>query len=199
LPQTNCVIGLDIGQRRDYSAIAILDWVEEFDGRRDPVTYDFIRRKIVRLRHVERVHIGTPFSGVVNRVAKIVSDPPLQGCTLVVDATGVGAPVVELLRSERLPCRLIPAQITGVLDESSDGVYYRVPKRDLVVGLQVLIDRQDFQIDSHAPAAEALVQELTSFKAVKSPSGNLRYGAGKDDLTMALSLAWWWMRKCTRP
>ena len=89
---------------------------------RDPVTYEYIRRKLIRLRHIERVRIGTPFSGVVDRVGEIVCDPRLQGSSLVVDATGVGAPVVELLRAARLPCRLIPAQITGGSDESSDAI-----------------------------------------------------------------------------
>ena len=195
LPQSDWVIGLDIGQRRDYSAIAILDWVEESDGTRDPATYEIIRRNSIRLRHIERVRIGTPFAGVVERVAQITSDPRLQGSTLVVDATGVGAPVVELLRAAHLPCRLIAAQITGGSDESSDAVYHRVPKRDLVVGLQVLIEQWDFEIAARSPAAEALVKELTGFKATRSAGGNLRYEGSRDDLTMALSLAWWWMRK----
>ena len=195
LPQSNWVIGLDIGQRRDYSAIAVLDSAEETSGTRDPVTYEYIRRKLIRLRHIERVRIGTPFSGVVDRVGEIVCDPRLQGSSLVVDATGVGAPVVELLRAARLRCRLIPAQITGGSDESSDAAYYRVPKRDLVVGLQVLIEQWDFEIVGGSPAAEALVKELTAFKATRSTSGNLRYQGSRDDLTMALSLAWWWMRK----
>ena len=195
LPRSDWVIGLDIGQRRDYSAIAILDVAEESDGRRDPATYEFIRRKVIRLRHIERVRIGTPFAGVVDRISQIVADPRLQGSTLVVDATGVGAPVVELIRAAHLPCRLIAAQITGGSDESSDAAYYRVPKRDLVVGLQILMEQWDFEIVAGSPAAEALVKELTGFRARRSPSGNLRYEGSRDDLTMALSLAWWWMRK----
>jgi hypothetical protein len=195
LPRSDWVIGLDIGQRRDYSAIAILDFAQESDGRRDPATYQLIRRKLIRLRHIERVRIGTPFAGVVHRISQIVSDPRLQGSTLVVDATGVGAPVVELIRAAHLPCRLIAAQITGGSDESSDATYHRVPKRDLVVGLQILMEQWDFEIVAGSPAAEALVKELTGFRARRSPSGNLRYEGSRDDLTMALSLAWWWMRK----
>jgi hypothetical protein len=195
LPRSDWVIGLDIGQRRDYSAIAILDFAQESDGRRDPATYQFIRRKVIRLRHVERVRIGTPFAGVVDRISQIVTDPRLQGATLVVDATGVGAPVVELLRAAKLPCRLVAAQITGGSDESSDAPYSRIPKRDLVVGLQILIEQWDFEIVAGSPAAEALVKELTGFRATRSRSGNLRYEGSRDDLTMALSLAWWWMRK----
>jgi hypothetical protein len=189
------VIGLDIGQRRDYSAIAVLECAEEATGHRDPATYDLIRRMQIRLRHVERVRLGTPFAGVVDRVSEMVHDARLRNCALVVDATGVGAPVVELLRAARLPCRLIPVQITGGLDEGSDGVYYRVPKRDLVTGLQVLFDRWPLEIVTGAPAVDALVKELVEFKARPSSSGAMRFEGSRDDLTIAVALAWWWMRK----
>src|SRR5688572_9494536 len=146
------VIGLDIGQRRDYSAIAILECVEHVTGDRDPLTYQFIRRTEVRLRHIERVRLCTPFAAVVDRVSTIVHDPRLRDATLVVDATGVGAPVIELLRNARLPCRLIAAQITGGHGEGVDGGYHRVPKRDLITGLQVLFDRWPLEIVGGTPA-----------------------------------------------
>ena len=189
------VIGLDIGQRRDYTAIAILESLDHVTGQRDPVTFDFIRRPELRLRHVERVHLGTPFAAVVDRVSTIVHDPRLRDATLVADATGVGAPVIELLRAARLPCRLVPVQITGGHDESMDNTYYRVPKRDLVTGLQVLLDRWPLEIAAGSPAVNALVQELVEFKTKPSAGGGLRFEGSRDDRTMALALAWWWMRK----
>jgi len=194
-PPSELVVGLDIGQRRDFSAITILEAIDEMDGTRDPVTYQFRRRRAIHLRHAERIRIGTPFSGVVDRVSQIVSDPRLQGCSLVVDATGVGGPVVEMLRAANLPCRLIAAQITGGADEGSDGHYYRVPKRDLVVGLQVLFDRWPFEMVSRTPAVDALVQELADFTATRGAGGGFKYSGVRDDLAMALALAWWWMRK----
>ena len=188
------VIGVDLGQRRDYSAVTVLELAETTDGTRDPVTMEFRRERVIRLRHVKRIPIGTPFGGVVDQVARMVRDPRLKDCTLVVDATGLGAPVVELLRAERLPCRLIPAQITGGLEEGSDGVYYRVPKRDLITGLQVLIEQWPFEI-ADGPDAELLVQELLGMRATRGAGGGLRYGGPKDDMAMSLALAWWWMRK----
>jgi hypothetical protein len=195
LAQPEWVIGVDIGQRRDYSAIAILECIEESTGRRDALTYEWIRKLQVRLRHVERVHLGTPFHGLVNRVSQIVSDPRLRDSTVVVDANGVGAPVVELFRTSRLPCRIIPVQTTSGNTEGQDADFYRVPKRDLVTGLQVLFDRWDFKVVSGAPSATALIQELVEFKAKPSSSGNMRFEGKHDDLTIALALAWWWMRK----
>jgi hypothetical protein len=132
---------------------------------------------------------------LVDRAAEIVSDPRLQGCTLVVDATGVGAPVVEMLRAAKLPCRLIAAQITGGSDEGSDGTYHRVPKRDLVIGLQVLFEHWPLEMAVGSPGLNALVQELAEFKSRRSGSGTMKFAGARDDLTMALALAWWWMRK----
>jgi hypothetical protein len=187
-------VGLDLGLRRDYSAIAVLEFTEEVDGTRDPVTMDFRRERVIRLRHVERVRLGTPYNAVVEHVGKLVHDPRLQGCTLVADATGVGAPVVELLRAARLPCRLIAAQITGGSGESSDGEYHRVPKRDLVVGLQVLFEQWRFEV-ADTPAAAELMRELAGMKGKRSPGGGMQHSGPRDDLAIALALAWWWMRK----
>jgi hypothetical protein len=90
---------------------------------------------------------------------------------------------------------LIPVQTTSGTSESSDGGFHRVPKRDLVTGLQVLFDRWPFQIVNGSPSGAALVQELVEFKAKTSSNGTLQFEGRKDDLTMALALAWWWMRK----
>lgn len=66
---------------------------------------------------------------------------------LAVDATGVGRPVVDLLRGKRLgSTRFLPAVITGGDSESYADGYYRVPKRDLMTWLQVLLQRGQLQI-----------------------------------------------------
>ena len=37
------IVGLDLGQKRDYSAIAMIEFHERVYSRRDPVTWDFLR------------------------------------------------------------------------------------------------------------------------------------------------------------
>ena len=50
------------------------------------------------------------------------------------DATGVGTPVVDLLRRAGLTCLVAPVLITaGDLQHREQG-YFMVPKRDLMVG-----------------------------------------------------------------
>src|SRR6266568_1728715 len=92
-------VGLDLGQRRDPSALAVVERAEVFLNEIDHVTYE--RRRVLRfrVRFLERVRLGTPYPDVVHRVREVVGRPSLAGrCALTVDATGVGAPVVDMLR-----------------------------------------------------------------------------------------------------
>src|SRR5262245_4457864 len=97
------VIGVDLGQQHDYTAVAILESIELVHNDRDPVTYERRREHRTRLLHLHRVKLGTPYPDVVRAIKDIAASPTLAGrCTLVVDATGVGAPVVDLLKRANL-------------------------------------------------------------------------------------------------
>jgi hypothetical protein len=59
------------------------------------------------VRHLERMELGTPYPRVVERACEVMRHPKMVNQSrLVVDATGVGAPVVDLLRSAGLGVRL---------------------------------------------------------------------------------------------
>ena len=90
-------IGVDLGQKQDYTAIAV---VERGD------------RKKLLVRHVERVPLGTSYPKVVDLVGAITQHEDLVGqCCLAVDATGVGTPVVDTVprRSPRSPGAPLPS------------------------------------------------------------------------------------------
>jgi hypothetical protein len=148
----------------------------------------------MRLVHVERIALGIGYPNIVARVRDVVSTPELAGCTLVVDATGVGAPVVDLLRAAGLNCRILPVTITGGVGEVGNGSGYSVPKRDLITGMQVLFESGRFEMTDTA-ATDDLIQELAGIRARQSRSGHWRYEGSPDDLALSLSLAWWWARK----
>src|SRR5688572_26843615 len=100
------ILGLDLGQAGDYTALAVLEqtWPEP-DGTM--AQYD--------VRHLERMPLGISYPDIVKQVSERVW--ALNGMdasmTLVVDQTGVGRPVVDLLRDAALPCQLVPVMITG--------------------------------------------------------------------------------------
>src|SRR5712691_4647559 len=121
-------VGLDLGQRRDHSALAVVERAEVF-GDLDYVTYERRRELRYRARFLERVRLGTPYPDVVGRVREVLRRPALAGrCTLVMDATGVGAPVLDMLRKANLGCRITPVILTGGERESHACGFFFVQK-----------------------------------------------------------------------
>jgi hypothetical protein len=188
-------VGVDFGQSRDYTAIAVLERVE-LVGSYDHAVRAHEKDVALRLRFLERIPLGTPYPEVVERVAQVTRDPQLAGrCHLAVDGTGVGRPVVDMLREVKPKAILMPVTITSGQTESADQGFYRVPKRDLIVGLQMVLQRGDLQIAAGLPFAQKLVEELAAVEVRVSPSGNEQYAAWRegthDDLVFAVALAYW--------
>jgi hypothetical protein len=137
--RTDYFIGLDLGQARDHTAIAVLERTEISLGQ-SPVTYAPIIEKRRAFRHLERLPLGLDYPSIVEHVRSLVQRPELAQSitTLIVDATGVGRPVVDLLRRASLPCRLMPVTITGGDRETCESGMWHVPKRDLIAGCTAL-------------------------------------------------------------
>ncbi len=192
-------VGLDLGQSQDFTALAVLERVE-LRGEWDAAAWAWRKTAALQLRHLERVALGTPYPEIVERVRELTRAPELKGKVhLIVDATGVGRPVVDLLRKGELKCRLWPALITAGSAEGLHEGYYRVPKRDLIVGLQVLFQRGGLQIAEGLNDGPTLVGELTQMQVKVTSERNEKYGVwregGHDDLVLATALACWAARK----
>lgn len=175
------ILGLDLGQAKDYTAIGVL---ERHSNSWEPTAY--------HLRHLERPRLGTSYPAIVQRVAELLDAYPLYGCTaLVVDATGVGAPVVDLLRQADLSP--IALTITAGDAAVTRGSAWRVPKRELVSNLQVLFQSGRLKIAEAIPDAPVLVRELLAFRAKVSAAGADSYEAWRDgdhdDLVLAVAMA----------
>ena len=134
-------VGVDFGQSKDATAIAVVERAER-TGEWDAVKFAWKKVVSLQLRYLERVALGTPYTKVIRRVVQVTRWPDLAGrCRLAVDGTGVGRPVVDLLRDGRPGCVLMAVNITSGLKQTFEGGYYGVPKRDLILGLQVLLQR----------------------------------------------------------
>jgi len=194
-PGTHFFLGLDLGQRHDFTALAILDRTVSLTGHTDPVTFQRQTSTSLCFRHLHRYPIGTSYTTITDDLRRLVSSPQLSGqSTLVLDATGIGGPVLDLLRAARLACPLIPVTITGGDNPSVNRGSYRVPKRDLILALQIALDAGDITIASELPETPALLDELAQFRIRISASGHDSYSApsgAHDDLIIAASLALW--------
>ena len=145
----------------------------------------------VAVRHLERIGLGTSYVDVVDRVRELVWSDALRGKTkLVVDATGAGAPVVDLFRKDeelKRACELLAVTITSgtVAGRGPKKGDWQVPKQDLMTGLVLMLEAGKLGIARGLEEAGRLVEEL------------VRYGREegfRDDLALALALACWKVR-----
>ncbi len=172
-------VGLDLGQMQDYTAIAVIEAVG--NG--------------YHCRHLERAPLGTSYPAIVQCTKELMQAPEIASdVELVVDATGVGVAVTDLL--EQAGLRFVPVSITGGDRVIQDGNLYKVPKRDLVAAVQVLLQEDKLQFAEGMALVDTLVKELLDFKVKINPqTAHDSYGAWRegshDDLVLALALAVW--------
>jgi phage FluMu gp28-like protein len=171
-PGCRFYIGLDLGQARDFTAVAVIEY--HIDSRQ------------LHCRHLERYPLGTTYPQIVDRVRDLVRALP-AGSHLVVDATGVGRPVCDMLDEAGLPHQAVT--ITGGNTETATGV----PKRDLVSVLLATMQGGRLKFAADMPYLKALVDELLNFRVKLTAAANDTYEAWResdhDDLTLALALA----------
>lgn len=188
-PQTRYFIGLDLGQATDYTAMAILrqTWTPATgpDAPANPITYEGV--------YLQRYALGTPYPAIVADVKAKVEKPELQGYVLCPDLTGVGRPVVDLLRQAGLTVR--PVMITGGSQAHEVEDCSNVPKVELVTNLQVLMQNGALRFAAGLPDIQILVDEMQAFKVKVSAAANELYGAWRDgehdDLVLAVAMAAW--------
>ncbi len=203
----NLIIGIDLGQQRDYTAVVILERTTVKTGKTKGVR-DGIRHHHVpvtenhyEVRHIERQPLGTPYPQQEAAIAKLYHDQKADHeVSLVVDFTGVGVPVVDALRAAQLPVTAV--YIHGGSATTRDGRNYNVPKGTLASLVLLLLQTKRLGVSSSLPEARLLIGELHGFKYEQSQSGHLKFGNDvgaaawreqqHDDLVLATALGTWW-------
>jgi len=186
------VVGLDLGQVSDFTAIAVVE-VLTGDGKNG-----FPGEPSYHVRHLQRFKLGTPYPEVVAQVGTLMGNLKDPGALLAVDGTGVGRPVVDLLRKAGLN----PVSITITAGDKviHEGREYRVPKRDLVGALTVAFQGEKLKIAAALPDSKTLIQELLTFKVRIDPkTAHDSYDTWRegihDDLVLATGIALWTAQK----
>ncbi len=176
-------VGLDLGQANDYTALSILERVTSNS------------ENVYNIRLLERIR-GAPYPAIVNKVVGIMGSSELaDSASLAVDQTGVGAPVVDLFRASGLyPIGIL---IHGGDRVTSEGLTWRVPKRDLVGVLQVLLQNNRLKVAAKLKLGPVLQREMLNFKVKIDPAtAHDSYSAWRedehDDLVLSVALAAWW-------
>ena len=118
---------------------------------------------------------------------------------LIVDNTGVGLAVTDLLKKKGLRFKAIT--ITG--GDKTHGVVggkYRVPKRDLVSALEVPFHTGRLKIAEGLELWPALKEELLNFRRkidLRTAHDSYEHWreTDHDDLVLATALACWWIAR----
>jgi hypothetical protein len=186
------LLGLDLGQASDYSAIVVAEVSRDEPERR----YD--------VHHIERLPLGTRYPAVVAHtkaiVASLRAQDPQPDIWLLLDYTGCGRPVFDLFGDVGAGSMPIPIVITGGdAVTRGDDWSWRVPKRDLAASVQIVLQSGRLRIHAETPLADALTGELVGFRAKTTLSGHQKFEAGEDwrsaahdDLTLSLAMICWW-------
>jgi hypothetical protein len=195
------LVGLDLGQANDYTALGILH--QKFVESRHRFEYE--------LPYLERVR-GMPYPLIVDKVEALLKKPELQASEpplLIIDKTGVGAPVCDMFNPKfmqmhdnfqsnmvALNKNVIEITITAGHTPSRVIGGYHVPKRDLVFALLAIYQSQRIKVAEALPLAEPLKGELTNLKLKINASGHDSYSAWResehDDLVLCLALSAWY-------
>jgi hypothetical protein len=172
------ILGADIGQARDPAAIAAIETAPA---------------ALLNLAYLERLPLGTPYPLLAERLGMFYEAVPVP-CDLVIDATGVGRPVLDLLRQAgHSP---IAVSITGTGSERLDreDLIWRVPKQRLLSPLACALEAGRLSIAPDMPERETFKAELGAFHRKLNQHGHTVFG-GKgehDDTVIAVALAVWW-------
>lgn len=183
------LMGVDIGQKRDPTAICVVE-VEEREEGKDELKNHFL------VRHLESLPLGTPYPGIAAKVSKLAMGIEWRTdrrAELFVDATGIGQPIVDFLRQETSGLGSItPIYFTHGDQRTREGGQVRLGKAYLVSRLQMLLQTGRLHLP-RTPESECLAQELLDYEIQVSEDANDRYGAfrvgSRDDLVTALGLA----------
>jgi hypothetical protein len=218
-PRVAYYLGLDLGQSADYTALAVIEepiWVSS--KWTSPATMDRADYKLLReenrrrgrpphppleVRHLERYELGTPYARIVERIIEMAHNPPFSElpAVLLVDKTGVGAAVLDSFDHSGVRPTAITIHGGSAVSHDPQRRGYRVPKRDLVSAVQVLLQNRRLKVAAGLPEAATLKKELLNFRVKVNPATahdsyeHWREG-DHDDLVLAVAMACWF-RECS--
>lgn len=205
-PELLVTIGVDLGQRRDPSAIAVMTqvwatpapasvdrgalgtWLEPGRAQEQWVA-----------RHLERLPLGTPYPQVAKRIAEVArgaAERTSLAPTAYIDATGLGTPVVDVLAETGMTAYagIVPVYFTygDKLARDAATGSLRLGKAYLVSRLQAILEGGRLYLPDTREAHQ-LEKELRDYEIRIDEGGDDKYGAFRtgahDDLVTALGLA----------
>ncbi len=197
--EINATIGIDLGQKRDHTALVTVERLERFYGPTDEHSLDdnvHGLESVYVVRRAALCPLGTPYPVIVNQTAELLYRPELREARAVFDGSGVGVGVADMFKERYRRDRRIrhrPISLTITSGTTSRG--WNVSKFNLISNLIRITQENRLFIPDDLELADKLRQEMRDFTLKYSKAGNVQFEADKesshDDLVMALSYAVW--------
>jgi hypothetical protein len=189
-PPSRIIIGLDLGEVKDFTALNALEQTRRPDDTGQ-------ERRHYASRLLCRWSLHTAYQTIIEDVRTIAANLPTAP-ELVIDATGAGRPVASMFRQAKLPIKsFVPVIITGGVKviQEPDGSWH-VAKRELVSCVQSALQGGRLKISRKLKEVGTLTRELQRFRAkININTGNESFEAWRekdhDDLVLATALAIW--------
>ena len=188
------IASLDIGGSKDPSVLLVLR-VAPPDPIIPPNDPDFLPS--YTLECAVPAPLGLSYEKMSEVFSGYINQPEMSGALAVLDRTGLGRPVFEMI-SKRVE-NLIGITFTSGRDGARGGRFWTVPKLDAVSALQLALPR--VQVPALAQGAAYVRRQLEDFGETRSKSGQSKFGnvtqGAHDDAVTGLMMAvmvgdWQW-------
>lgn len=169
------VVGMDIARRADFAAAVHFAWIE---GR-------------WWVRRAEQIPHAADYGTLAGYAAHLAD----SGALVVLDATGVGAPVVEQAR-DQTDRPVHGVTIHGGRKPRQSGPWdWSLPKRGLVENLRSRLDTGSVVIPRDAPGSGLLTQELAALgrRPRRGRAVAIEARHGHDDVAFAAMIGGWFL------
>jgi len=175
-------LGLDLGQQNDYTVLTVAEPVFLLDGS-----------LVIKIPYIYRFPLRMSYVYVVEYLEKFIINRELDEYVLIVDHTGVGRPVVDLLNDYNI--NTIGLTITGGHKSNwSTGRSVTVPKIELISRLQVAIQCCKLQLAKGVKCLDVLIKELINFTITSGRGIKMEAASGHhDDTVMSLAMVVWYI------
>ena len=191
--------GLDLGQRQDHSALAILHLLWTPLGR-CAATHQYLFTPGLTVRSIERYPLNTSYeeiprivaarAGQINDRHRANNPHTNASIKLIIDAGGPGGPMVDHLRLVAPDyVAITPVMITAGSGETNlSGGFSGIPRRALVTRLIQMVANGCLHCPASLPGLNTWQAEMLSLSGCGAQSTKT---GDHDDLTMAAALAAW--------
>ncbi len=180
----------DVGSEQDHTVFTVLRRLDQRlpNPRADIDDYGLPHYGLV---YLEEMPLKTPYPAVCDRAREILAK--VRDAHFLVDATGVGNPVVQMMM-DLAPIPIVI--VTGHTVNARENGGYNVPKREIVTALQAVLHDRRLRIAPDLPRAERLREQILSFKMKPRQSGNMAFEAETerthDDMVLSLAINAWY-------